>query len=134
MSKKAREDKYGKAKPLTEIVSHIDSDKVEEPGHMLISHYEYRDTGRPRITHVAIKFQGTTYSLPAPNRHHHVIRLIVDTTGVSNVSVYPDEQGFLDETGRFLTRKQALISALQNNQVKDPSKVMLGMLFSEDLW
>ncbi len=25
------------------------------------------------ITHVAIRFQGKVYSLPAPNRHHDVI-------------------------------------------------------------
>jgi len=92
------------------------------------------------ITHVAIKFHGKTFSLPAPNRHHDVIRLIVDETGVSHVDEIngnPDEceaQGFIDETGRFYNRKQALAHALYHEQVRDPSKVRLGMLFSEDLW
>lgn len=30
----------------------------------------------PYITHVAIKYNGKVYSLPKPNRHHHVIRMI----------------------------------------------------------
>lgn len=45
-----------------------------------------------------------------------------------------EDQGFLDESGQYLTRKQALASALMNGQVKDPSAVRCGMLFSEDLW
>jgi hypothetical protein len=84
------------------------------------------------ITHVAIKFKGVTYSLPSPNRHWNVIRHIVDTTGVSHVD--HDEQGFLDDKGNFLTRGQAFVHAAINNQIKDPSKVMLDMLFSEDVW
>ncbi len=89
------------------------------------------------ITHVAIRFEGIVYSLPAPNRHHDVIRKIVEETGVKFVYRNPDtddDQGFLDDTGRFLNRKQALIHALMNDQVKHPSKVRLNMLFSEDLW
>lgn len=31
------------------------------------------------ITHVAIKVNGTVYSLPAPNRHHDVIRLAIES-------------------------------------------------------
>ncbi len=89
------------------------------------------------ITHVAIRFEGVVYSLPAPNRHHDVIRKIVEETGVKFVYKNPDTddaQGFLDDTGRFLNRKQALIHAIVNDQVKDLNKVRLDMLFSEDLW
>lgn len=87
---------------------------------------------RTKITHVAIKFQGKIYSLPEPNRHHHVIAKIIEETGVETVD--HDEQGFLDESGRFLTRKAALYSALMFDQVKNPDKVINHMLFSEDLW
>ena len=87
---------------------------------------------RTPITHVAIRFQGTVYSLPPPNRHHHIIRLIVDTTGVPSVD--NDEQGFLDATGRFLSRRQALVSARLHGQLKDPDNIRAGRLFSEDLW
>jgi len=74
------------------------------------------------------------YSLPAPNRHHHVIFHIVDSTGVSYVDAHGEDQGFLDEDGCYLNRHQALVSALQNNQVKDLSQIRLSMLFSEDVW
>lgn len=90
---------------------------------------------RPPITHVAVRFRGTVHSLPKPNRHHDVIRLICETTGADYVDANgPDDQGFLDESGRFLNRKQALVSALDNDQIKDASKVLHGMLFSENLW
>jgi hypothetical protein len=89
---------------------------------------------RPKITHVAIRFRGTVYSLPEPNRHHNVIRHIVDTEGVSHVDSYGEDQGFLDETGRYLTRKQALVSAQLNDQIKEGSTIYHGELYSENLW
>lgn len=89
---------------------------------------------RPKITHVAIRFHGVTYALPAPNRHHHIIGHIVRTTDHARVDAREDDQGFLDEAGSYLTRRQALISALENNQVKQPENVRHEMLFSEDVW
>lgn len=80
-----------------------------------------------RITHVAIFHAGKVHSLPAPNRHHHVIRAIGGIPG-------PDIQGFLDNEGNFLTRSEALKVALAANQVLDPAGVRAGELFSEDLW
>jgi len=84
------------------------------------------------ITHVAIRFQGTTYSLPKPNRHHDVIRRIIEVTGVDRVDTQEDDQGFLDEKGQYYRRSQALMHAMLNDQVR--SQIRLGMLFSEDLW
>jgi hypothetical protein len=89
---------------------------------------------RPKITHVAIRFEGVVYSLPQPNRHHDVIRFIVNTTGATHVDAHGEDQGFLDESGAYLTRQQALVSALLNGQVKQPNQIRLGMLFSEDVW
>lgn len=86
------------------------------------------------ITRVAIRFQGKIYSLPSPYRHHHIIPLIAEKTGVEFVDVDYDDEGFLDESGKYYNREQALAHALLNNQVKDPSKVRSGMLFSEDVW
>lgn len=80
-----------------------------------------------RITCVAIQYEGETYSLPAPNRHHHVIRLIGGIHG-------PDIQGFLDDEGNFLNRKDALRVALDAGQVLDPANIRANRLFSEDLW
>jgi hypothetical protein len=89
---------------------------------------------RTKITHVAIRFENTTFVLPAPYRHHDVISLIYIRTGQPCVDVDEDDQGFLDESGRYLNRRQALISALENHQVKDESEIRLRMLFSEDVW
>lgn len=81
----------------------------------------------PYITHVAIRYAGKTYSLPKPNRHHHVIRMIGGISG-------PDIQGFLDDSGVFLNRADALEVALRAGQVLDIDNVRAGRLFSEDLW
>lgn len=87
------------------------------------------------ITHVAIRFQGKVYSLPPPNRHHDVIRLIVNETGVKYVDARDDDQGFLDEVGNFCRRKPALRIATECGQLK-PGALgpKLGELYSEDVW
>jgi hypothetical protein len=89
---------------------------------------------RTRITHVAIRFQGKTYSLPTPpNRHHHVVRLIVQETGADCVDVPEDDQGFLDAGGAYLRRRQALVNARMHGQLKPDAVPRAGRLFSEDL-
>jgi hypothetical protein len=63
--------------------------------------------------------------------------MIVEKTGVDTVdsgSDPDDDQGFLDETGKFYNRKDALAHALLNNQIKDMDKIVAGMLFSENVW
>ena len=87
------------------------------------------------ITHVAIMFEGEIYSLPSPNRHHHVIRLIAEKNGVGING--PDVQGFLDRDGNFLDRRQAYIHAKECGQIVrkvDPTVYDGSSLFSEDLW
>jgi hypothetical protein len=87
------------------------------------------------ITHVAVIRGGKTYSLPSPNRHHHVLY-----SGLMDKRI-PEEadiQGFLDDTGKFLTRKEAYVVAKENGQL-DRSKHPPGHydgddLFSEDVW
>lgn len=86
------------------------------------------------ITHVAIRFQDEIYSLPAPNRHHDVIRLIVETTGVKYVDAKDDDQGFLDSEGRFLRRKPALRVARETGQLRADREVIGNKLYSENLW
>jgi hypothetical protein len=83
------------------------------------------------ITHVAIRFQGKTWSLPKPNRHHHIIRLIVEELNVPTVDAHGDDQGFLDDQGEYLTREQALSHARQAGQV---GKTAHDELYSEDVW
>jgi len=84
------------------------------------------------ITHVAIIFQGKTWSLPCPpNRHFHIIRMIYDQTGNP---VDDDVQGFLDDQGNFLDRKTALAHAKDcNQQLVDPNH-HFDQLYSEDIF
>jgi hypothetical protein len=91
-------------------------------------------TKPPKITHVAIRFNDVIYSLPAPNRHHDVIRHIVETTGVSYVDARGEDQGFLDETGKYLTRRQALKVAKLNSQLRSDRPIWNNELYSENLW
>jgi hypothetical protein len=86
------------------------------------------------ITHVAIRFQGQIYSLPAPNRHHDVIRLIAQATGVDHVDARDDDQGFLDNEGRYLRRKPALRVAKECGQLRTDRGVIGNKLYSENLW
>lgn len=89
---------------------------------------------RPRITHVAIRFQGHVYSLQPPHRHHDVIRLIAEQTGIQYVDARGEDQGFLDESGRYLNRKQALVSARVNGQLLADRPIWHSELYSENLW
>ena len=91
---------------------------------------------RPRLTHVAIRYNGRVTALPEPNRHSDIVyKLIREDPEIEYWKIELDgEFGFLDGSGRFLNRKQALVSADINDQIKDPTKVLQGMLFSEALW
>lgn len=83
------------------------------------------------IAHVAIKHNGVTHFLARPNRHHHVIWFIVQTTDARYVDGH---QGFLDADGKFLNRQQALRRAIECGQLKPNAHTCNGMLFSEDVW
>ncbi|CAB4134459.1 hypothetical protein UFOVP273_78 [uncultured Caudovirales phage] len=84
------------------------------------------------IIGVAIKYDGKIYSLPSPNRHHDVIRMIAQENGVGIQG--PDIQGFVDEEGYFLDRRQALVVAMHFDQVINPKSIRGERLYSEDLW
>ena len=81
------------------------------------------------ITHVAIRYNGQIWSLPSPFRHHHVIRVIHYLNDIDTYS--DDEQGFLDHTGTFLSRRQAKYRAIECGQI---TSTLHNELFSEDLW
>ena len=87
----------------------------------------------PPLTHVAIRFNGKTYALPKPNRHHDVIRLIVEETGATCVDARGDDQGFLDSSGAYLQRKPALIRARATGQMVNDIE-WPGGLYSENVW
>lgn len=85
------------------------------------------------ITHVAIRFDGRVWSLPRPNRHHDVIRHIRAVTGAAYVDAYGKDQGFLDEDGTYLDRKQALEVARAAGQLRTDVEVQ-DQLYSENVW
>jgi len=92
-------------------------------------------TTNTKITGVAIKCGDVVFSLPAPNRHHHVIHHIVDVTG-SGIKCL-DVQGFITDRGEFLDRRQAMTLAVANGQLnrRPGAQFYQGPeLFSEDLW
>lgn len=88
------------------------------------------------ITHVAIRFQGKLYSLPKPNRHHDVIRLIAKETGEKYIDAHGDDQGFLNDMGVYFERRFALNVARKAGQlnVVRPKTHPQHLLFSEDIW
>lgn len=73
------------------------------------------------------KEDGRVFSVPAPGRHHDVIRLMGE-----EFEQY-DEQGFLLSDGNWVRRKVALIIAVRSGQIKEGKWPAHG-LFSEDLW
>jgi hypothetical protein len=89
-----------------------------------------------KITHVAIRFGWKVYSLPAPNRHQHVRLLIMQETAATDSDLYvpDDDNGFLDDTGTYLTRGRALISARINNQLLPGTTIRYNQLVSENVW
>jgi hypothetical protein len=58
------------------------------------------------ITHVAIKsdFDGTVYKLPKPNRHPHIIAMLI---GKGFPAPIKGTQGFVTESGIFMDRETA---------------------------
>lgn len=91
---------------------------------------------RPKLTHVAIRLKGEVHSLPEPNRHADIVYgLIRKDPELDYVTIeHAGEFGFLDANGRFLNRHQAFINAELNDQIKDETKVIRCMLFSEAVW
>lgn len=85
-----------------------------------------------RIVAAAIMYQGKVYSLPAPARHHDVIRHIAEATG--ETSIGENEQGFLDDLGQFLRRRPAMLVAQRAGQLLSNRAPVLRELYSENVW
>ena len=83
------------------------------------------------IMGVAVKHGDMVIGLPKPNRHHHVIRHMVQVLGIDG-PVGHEGQGFYDATGEYFDRVQARLVVVLSGQCRDfdhPTE-----LFSEDLW
>ena len=86
------------------------------------------------IVAAAIKVKDVTVSLPAPNRHHHIIHKIFEYGWLTDEIRKNDlaEQGFIDSSGHFRSREEAFKIADEAGQIITGST--RGYLFSEDLW
>jgi hypothetical protein len=62
-----------------------------------------------------------------------VIRYIIDSTGVKHVDARNRDQGFLDQAGTYLDRKEALAVARSAGQLRADVAVQ-DQLYSENLW
>lgn len=95
-----------------------------------------RSTARDRKKLVGVAIRDTEdriWSLPAPLRHMHVQEVMRMHGAVQK----PDNhwnQGFIDEDGKYLTRKQAMVNAEIHNQIKGGKLINPAVLTSEDLW
>lgn len=85
-----------------------------------------------KIVAAAIRYGDLCISMPAPNRHHHILRGFFALTN-STVTTLAD-QGFLTSTGRFVDRVEGRAIALREGQIKDVEILHSRHLFSEDLW
>ena len=86
-----------------------------------------------RIVSAAVCYQGVIFSLPAPNRHHHILHAM-HQMGLPNSS--HREQGFLTDEGRYIDRLGALEVAQAADQIisNETTWVPAIGLFTEDLW
>lgn len=90
---------------------------------------------RPPITHVAIRYNDQIWSLPKPYRHQDIFRVIMNLNPeIKYIPLLDDDDcGFLDENGRYLRRRSAMVNALLHEQVKG-GKIAGHIMTSEDLW
>ena len=77
------------------------------------------------------KLDNRLWCLPAPNRHHNLIRIIYEETGQA-VTRALYEQGFYTNKQGFIDRYDALKVAKASGQLKNRSAIQI--LFSEDMW
>lgn len=91
------------------------------------------------IEAAAIRYDGVTWTVPRPGRHHDVIAFALrERPWLESIG---GEQGFVTSTGRFVDRKEARQIAEAANQIIEscgadgvPFKRQHPDLFSEDVW
>ncbi len=83
------------------------------------------------IKTAAAKHKGIVYSVARPGRHDAVLAKVYAELNLSG-GFCCDEQGFITNNGRFVSRLEAAKIALESGQIKylkwPPN------LYSEDLW
>lgn len=72
-------------------------------------------------------------TMPPPNRHHNIIWLINERNEGGEILCARGTQGFITDTGEFLSRVDAADHARRHGQLKQ-KLIAPPSLFSEDLW
>lgn len=87
-----------------------------------------------KIIAAAVRVNGVTLSMPPPARHYTIVNTLCETLGDPDSARYakPNDQGFLTDDARFVSRKQAKKIARAAGQLK--ADTYHQELFSEDLW
>lgn len=88
------------------------------------------------IASAAILYKGVIHSMPRPNRHHNILWAYSpdEKSGHITSTLTKGEQGFIDERGNFLNRKDAAEIAAFWEQLKTGRLIASPNLFSEDMW
>lgn len=81
------------------------------------------------IIAAAIKNGDKIYTLPPPNRHHHIIEIMPFPRDIGK-----DVCGFLTSTGNYVDRKEALSIAKASKQIIKSCGGDEHQLYSENLW
>lgn len=102
--------------------------------HLLYDLSSHTFADRPVIIRSAIKAKegDKIFHLPRPKRHHHILHQFHP-----DVSVHPDDQGFLTSEMKWVDRQTAFTIAKAANQIisRPDGRIYDGPdLFSEDLW
>lgn len=82
-----------------------------------------------KIVAAAIKFGDLIVIAEKPGRHHTIINGLDRRLG----SCSPDNQGFITDEGKFVSRKEAFKIAQEANQIIEKQGKETE-LYSEDLW
>ncbi|CAA2139501.1 hypothetical protein [Hyphomicrobium sp. ghe19] len=87
-----------------------------------------------RIIAAAVKIGDVALSMPPPARHWTIINTLCGTLDKPDATRYaqPDDQGFLTDQGRFVSRVEALGIAWAAGQLKKAPTMR--ELYTEDLW
>lgn len=76
---------------------------------------------------------GLVLTLARPHRHHHIISHGIRAGLMPPLPGSVDGQGFLTDTGDYVTRTEAKQLAIESGQIS-PDKMLSSELLSEDLW
>lgn len=89
--------------------------------------------GKPQQWVVCAANRDQYGTIVAGARHYdNVMRGVLNTS--PRISIHDMEQGFIDQFGNFLTRREAWVIALENNQIRRLLGSPDGILFSEHLY